>query len=78
VVLGEASYGLYLIHIPVLHLFLQLGWVRVPMLFPAYLAIAIGLSVLSFYYFETPTRRWLLQQRKIHVKETMEMASDAQ
>jgi peptidoglycan/LPS O-acetylase OafA/YrhL len=47
-------------------------------MFPVYLGISIGLSVLSFYYFETPLRRWILKRRHTHVKETMEMASDAQ
>jgi peptidoglycan/LPS O-acetylase OafA/YrhL len=78
VVLGEASYGLYLIHVPVFHLFEWLGWDRIPALFPVYLAVSISLSVLSFYYFETPVRRWILKRTKERVNETMEMASDAQ
>jgi peptidoglycan/LPS O-acetylase OafA/YrhL len=78
VLLGEASYGLYLIHMPVFHLFEWLGWDRIPELFPVYVVVSIGLSVVSFYWFETPARRWLLKGKRIHVKETMEMASDAQ
>jgi peptidoglycan/LPS O-acetylase OafA/YrhL len=79
VVLGEASFGLYLFHIPLLHLFEFLGWHHTAALFPVYLGLAIGISVLSFFYFETPMRRWILKSgRTVHVKETMEMASDAQ
>jgi len=78
VVLGEASFGLYLIHMPVLHVFEHMGWNRIPMLYPVYLALCIALSVLSFYYFETPMRKWILKRGRSHVKETMEMASDAQ
>jgi peptidoglycan/LPS O-acetylase OafA/YrhL len=78
VVLGEASFGLYLIHIPVLHGFQALGWDRNPMMFPVFLALSIGLSVLSFYGLETPARRWILKLSRSRVKETMEMASDAQ
>ena len=78
VVLGEASFGLYLFHLPVFHLFLAMGWTHSSLMFPVYLGISIGLSVLSFYYFETPLRRWILKRRHTHVKETMEMASDAQ
>jgi peptidoglycan/LPS O-acetylase OafA/YrhL len=78
VVLGEASFGLYLIHFPVTHFFERQGWVHSPFMFPVFLTSCIGLSVLSFYYFETPIRSKLLKQRKMHVKETMEMASDAQ
>ncbi len=78
VVLGEASFGLYLFHIPVLHLFEHLGWSRRTPFFPLYLASAIGLSVVSFYFFETPMRKWILKRGRGHVKETMEVASDAQ
>ncbi len=78
VVLGEASFGLYLFHIPVFHLFEHLNWNAVTPLFPLYLAIAIGVSVLSFYFYETPMRKWILKQRRIHNKETMETASSAQ
>ena len=79
VVLGEASFGLYLIHFPVLHLFEHLGWDRRSSLFPVFLFVNVGLSVLSFYYFEVPMRRWVLKrERVVHVKETIEMASDAQ
>jgi peptidoglycan/LPS O-acetylase OafA/YrhL len=78
VVLGEASFGLYLIHMPVLHVFEHTGWNRNPWLYPVYLLLCIALSVLSFYYFETPMRKWILKRGDRHVKETMEMASDAQ
>lgn len=60
VLLGEASYGLYLIHIPVYHLWITLHWDTIQALYPVYLALCIVLSILSFRYFETPTRLWLL------------------
>jgi peptidoglycan/LPS O-acetylase OafA/YrhL len=79
VVLGEASFGLYLIHIPVFHLFEHFGWQHIAALFPVYLALAISLSVVSFYFFETPMRLWIMKRAQVaHVKETVEMASDAQ
>jgi peptidoglycan/LPS O-acetylase OafA/YrhL len=78
VVLGEASFGLYLIQMPVLHLFEALHWEHSLILFPAYLVICIGLSVLSFYLLETPVRKWILRRLQAHPKETMETASDAQ
>jgi peptidoglycan/LPS O-acetylase OafA/YrhL len=78
VVLGEASFGLYLIHIPVLHLFEALHWDNVRALYPVYLATCIGLSVVSFYWLETPTRKWILKTLQTRPKETMEAASDAQ
>jgi peptidoglycan/LPS O-acetylase OafA/YrhL len=78
VVLGQASFGLYLLHMPVFHLFEWLRWTRGPALFLVYLAVSIGLSVLSFYYFETPLRLWILKPVRARVKENMEMASDAQ
>lgn len=77
VVLGEASFGLYLLHIPIYKFFVRLGWNHTPA-FPMFLGTSIGLSVLSFYYFETPARRWILKRAHVPVKETMEMASNAQ
>ncbi len=79
VVLGEASYGLYLIHWPVWAYFywaFHYGSVRV--WFPFYLATCIGLSVLSFYFLEAPARKWLLRRLAIRPRETLEAASDAQ
>jgi peptidoglycan/LPS O-acetylase OafA/YrhL len=32
------------------------------MLYPVYLALCVGLSLLSFHYFETPARLWLLER----------------
>jgi peptidoglycan/LPS O-acetylase OafA/YrhL len=78
VVLGEASYGLYLIHVPILHILRKLGLEGVPRDYPLYLGLCIGLSILSFYFFETPTRRWILHRFRGHTKETMKAASAAQ
>jgi peptidoglycan/LPS O-acetylase OafA/YrhL len=78
VVLGEASYGLYLLQNPVGHF---LRWMRLPdapMSYPVYLGACIGLSVLSFYFFETPARRWILHRFHARTRETMEAASAAQ
>jgi len=78
VILGEASYGLYLIHIPVFHLFQSSGLQSIAMLYPLYVCLCVGLSVLSFYWIETPSRKWILHKLHTRPKETMEMASDAQ
>jgi len=78
VVLGEASFGLYLIHIPVSHLFELLHWQHSRALYPVYLATCIGLSVLSFYFFEAPSRKWILSRFHTRPKETLEAASSAQ
>lgn len=78
VVLGEASFGLYLIHMPVMHLFEALHWDNASALYPVYLITCIGLSVVSFYWIETPTRKWILKAFQTRPKETMEAASDAQ
>lgn len=61
VLLGEASYGLYIIHIPLWHLFGRLGWSREPALYALFLGVAIGLSVASFLYLETPVRLMILR-----------------
>jgi peptidoglycan/LPS O-acetylase OafA/YrhL len=77
VALGNASYALYLIHFPLLLLFLNFHWVS-PVLYVLYLAVCVGLSLLSFYCFETPVRQWLLQRFHTRSLETMEVASIAQ
>jgi peptidoglycan/LPS O-acetylase OafA/YrhL len=78
VVLGEASFGLYLFHIPVFHALEWLGWTHGAVWFPVYLALSTGVSVLSFYYFEAPARRWILSWKRGHVKESIEVAAAAQ
>lgn len=78
VLLGEASFGLYLIHVPVNHLFEWLHWEHSQPLYPLYLALCIGLSIFSFYCIENPSRKWLLKRLQTRPKETMEAASDAQ
>jgi peptidoglycan/LPS O-acetylase OafA/YrhL len=59
VALGNASYAIYLIHYPLIELFRSLHWCQ-PAMFPVFLVVCIGLSLLSFYYFETPVRHWLM------------------
>jgi peptidoglycan/LPS O-acetylase OafA/YrhL len=61
VALGNASSALYLIHTPILSLFLHFRWVT-HAFYPVYLALCVGLSLLSFRYFETPARLWLLER----------------
>jgi peptidoglycan/LPS O-acetylase OafA/YrhL len=78
VVLGEASFGLYLLHIPVLHLFESITRIDGPISYAIYLLSAIGVSVLSFYFVEAPLRRWLLARLHTQPRETLETASLAQ
>jgi peptidoglycan/LPS O-acetylase OafA/YrhL len=61
VALGNSSYALYLIHLPILDLFVHFQWVS-RIYYPAYLALCAGLSLLSFHFFETPVRLWLTQR----------------
>jgi peptidoglycan/LPS O-acetylase OafA/YrhL len=61
VALGNASYALYLVHMPILSLFLHFRWVT-HAFYPVYLALCVALSLLSFRYFETPARLWLLER----------------
>lgn len=55
VLLGDASFALYLIHIPMRNLFGDL----IPLVLVAALAVAV--SVIMFRYFEKPVQKWLLK-----------------
>ncbi len=77
VALGNASYAIYLIHFPLLLLFMRLGWATEGF-YPVYLVLCVGLSLLSFYYFETPVRLWLVERFDSRSHETMVVPSIAQ
>ena len=57
VLLGEASFALYLIHTPLINIYLipdlpqQLGW--------GFMAVVLGISIALFRFYETPARRLL-------------------
>jgi peptidoglycan/LPS O-acetylase OafA/YrhL len=71
ILLGEASYGLYLIHDPVLHIVSPIllhvlrnaSWREFRVLyllsFPVYLALCIALSIASYLWLEVPARKWI-------------------
>ncbi len=70
VVLGEASFAIYLIHFP-MNLIMRRFIERYDM--PAYLiyvVLTIALSVASLYWLETPARRWILKKEWRHSVET--------
>jgi peptidoglycan/LPS O-acetylase OafA/YrhL len=61
VLLGEASYALYLIHVPILFMLRSRMEKQGGRLFCAYILMCVGLSVLSYLYIERPARRWIQQ-----------------
>jgi peptidoglycan/LPS O-acetylase OafA/YrhL len=78
VVLGEASFALYLIHMPLAMIFRRMiqghsSW------FPfLYFAIAIALSVASFFWLETPARKWILSRTHASSREDLTTQAVAQ
>lgn len=69
VVLGEASFALYLIHYPI-GLIMRKFMTRHHVLGTSlYIAIVIAMSVSSFYWFETPLRRWILSLGRVKDRE---------
>jgi peptidoglycan/LPS O-acetylase OafA/YrhL len=64
-VLGEASFALYLIHMPLYTIMRRLieGLGGAGLLL--YLVTCIGLSVASIYWLEIPARRWILDRLQV-------------
>jgi peptidoglycan/LPS O-acetylase OafA/YrhL len=85
VILGDASYGLYLIHLPVLHLaqplllHLHAGVTfhqfraRYIISFLTYLGLCIVLSIASFYWIESPARRWIARRARSQPRKIAEL-----
>lgn len=67
VLLGEASYSFYLLHLPVMFWVVGLErFVTGPILVlkaPLLFTLTLGLSLLSLFVIERPARAWLLSRR---------------
>jgi peptidoglycan/LPS O-acetylase OafA/YrhL len=72
VLLGEASYGIYILHVPLIFWFcyfaqrdMRLDRIPVPFTsdqpvhYLVYLTVLIALSILSLQWFEEPARHWI-------------------
>jgi peptidoglycan/LPS O-acetylase OafA/YrhL len=77
VLLGEASFALYLIHVVIMHLYEMAGVKPAGLAFVLYLLVCVGLSVLSCIRFEAPARKVVLRYFHSKTRETFEAASDA-
>jgi peptidoglycan/LPS O-acetylase OafA/YrhL len=78
VLLGEASYALYILHYPLGHEIYQLashfGWPGETLPFPIVLLGLIAASVVTFRYLEVPARGWVrgvLSRRPERAREAM-------
>lgn len=78
VALGEASYGLYLIHIPIAHYVTKAHLESSVRFFPVYILLVIGMSVAIFYAFERPMRRAILKWTSTPPRESLPESSLAQ
>jgi len=78
VVLGEASYGLYLIHEPIGYYFELAGMAGRLWIYPIYLVFTVALSVVGFYLFESPARQAILHWTHTRSKENSVAAAIAQ
>jgi peptidoglycan/LPS O-acetylase OafA/YrhL len=61
VMLGNASYSVYLLHHPILKLLVHFRLVAT-YFYPIYVALCVVLGLLSFRFFETPVRSWLMER----------------
>ncbi len=78
VTLGEASYGLYLLHIPLLAFFRRLIDSNYVIGVPLYIVSALGLSVIGYLWIEIPARQFILRRAHIRSVESAAVASIAQ
>jgi peptidoglycan/LPS O-acetylase OafA/YrhL len=68
VLLGEASYGLYILHEPVANFFgLTLGATNPLPIVLAYLCVVVGISVLALHVLEKPGRRAIRRAYARHI-----------
>jgi len=64
VLLGESSYGIYILHSPIFSWWSQMDLELAPTYdFIGYFVLTCTLSIFSFQYFETPLRRRILRSR---------------
>lgn len=78
VILGDASFALYLVHIPLASLMRKL-MSNHPTYGPIlYVGTAIFLSVLSFFYLEIPARRWIMSRARTKGQENAVVRNLAQ
>jgi peptidoglycan/LPS O-acetylase OafA/YrhL len=61
VLLGEASYAVYLLHVPVWNAFGALGRGQAPGEYVAYLFVTVGVSVAAYILIERPARIWIVR-----------------
>lgn len=59
VLCGDASYGMYLLHIPIWHIAIRCGIARHPELYSVYLLLVVAAGIFSLRFVETPARRHL-------------------
>jgi peptidoglycan/LPS O-acetylase OafA/YrhL len=77
VILGEASFALYLVHAPLHYYFAGLIVHHRVFVYP-YILSAIGLSLISFFYLETPARQWILRLSHVRSIENLPTQTLAQ
>jgi peptidoglycan/LPS O-acetylase OafA/YrhL len=73
VLLGEASYAMYLLHGPISSM-LDIGLQRTglsrveenPVVFTFYVLLTVGLSIVAFLFFESPLRKAILRKWSSH------------
>ena len=78
VLVGEASYGLYLWHIPLWHVAKMIPGGQNIWLYPLFVAGAIAFSVLSLQLLERPARNLVLSKMRARQEESLMASSIAQ
>lgn len=83
--LGEASYGMYILHIPLIWYINWLDWATVQwrlshpvLLFLVYLGLVIGLSWVAFVYIEEPARIELRKRLTARLTGTPQLIAEKQ
>jgi peptidoglycan/LPS O-acetylase OafA/YrhL len=77
VLLGEASYAVYLLHLPLFTYVARVHKIDSPVMWVIYFGLVMGLSIASFIWLERPVRRKILDWASVRPRVTLQQETVA-